>query len=310
MAWVDKNIHIPLSDRQRTRFDENQQVKRVFSKTDQGAQAIAARDAALTELDKKYKATAAAEADWMSGAAKGYNNWLEEISNVSGTVSDGVKTTMDSAFTNVTSMLEGNKVSWKSWGVSVLQIIEKVALQMAVVSAMGGGSSSSSGLFGSLVGGVASYFGGSAASGAASSSSFSSGAYSNLSFNAKGGVYDSPSLNSFSGGVYNTPTMFAFAQGAGVFGEAGPEAIMPLTRAADGSLGVRAVGGGNSSGVSGGAPQVYISIDGNGNSSSKSSDGWEQFGTQISNYVKQLYQQEKTKDLRPGGDIWNAMKSR
>ncbi|MDF1895079.1 phage tail tape measure protein [Rahnella contaminans] len=299
-----------LSDRQRTRFDETQQVNRVFSKTDQGAQAIAARDAALTELDKKYKATAAAEADWMSGAAKGYNNWLEEISNVSGTVSDGVKTTMDSAFTNVTSMLEGNKVSWKTWGISVLQIIEKVALQMAVVSAMGGGSSSSSGLFGSLVGGVASYFGGSAASGAASSSSFSSGAYSNLSFNAKGGVYDSPSLNSFSGGVYNTPTMFAFAQGAGVFGEAGPEAIMPLTRAADGSLGVRAVGGSNSSGSSGGAPQVYITIDGNGNSSSQSSDGWEQFGTQISNYVKQLYQQEKTKDLRPGGDIWNAMKSR
>lgn len=299
-----------LSDRQRARFDETQQVNRVFSKTDQGAQAIAARDAALTELDKKYKATAAAEADWMSGASKGYNNWLEEVSNVSGTVSDGVKNTLDSAFTNVTSMLEGNKVSWKSWGVSILQIIEKVALQMAVVSAMGGGSSSSSGLFGSLVGGVASYFGGSGTSGAAASSSFSSGAYSNLSFNAKGGVYDSPSLNSFSGGVYNTPTMFAFAQGAGVFGEAGPEAIMPLTRAADGSLGVRAVGGGNSSGVSGGAPQVYISIDGNGNSSSKSSEGWEQFGTQIANYVKQLYQQEKAKDLRPGGDIWNAMKSR
>jgi len=299
-----------LSDRQRARFDETQQVNRVFSKTDQGAQAIAARDAALTELDKKYKATAAAEADWMSGASKGYNNWLEEVSNVSGTVSDGVKNTLDSAFTNVTSMLEGNKVSWKSWGVSILQIIEKVALQMAVVSAMGGGSSSSSGLFGSLVGGVASYFGGAGTSGAAASSSFSSGAYSNLSFNAKGGVYDSPSLNSFSGGVYNTPTMFAFAQGAGVFGEAGPEAIMPLTRAADGSLGVRAVGGGNSSGVSGGAPQVYISIDGNGNSSSKSSEGWEQFGTQIANYVKQLYQQEKAKDLRPGGDIWNAMKSR
>lgn len=299
-----------LSDRQRARFDETQQVNRVFSKTDLGAQAIAARDAALTELDKKYKATAAAEADWMSGASKGYNNWLEEVSNVSGTVSDGVKSTLDSAFTNVTSMLEGNKVSWKSWGVSILQIIEKVALQMAVVSAMGGGSSSSSGLFGSLVGGVASYFGGSGTSGAAASSSFSSGAYSNLSFNAKGGVYDSPSLNSFSGGVYNAPTMFAFAQGAGVFGEAGPEAIMPLTRAADGSLGVRAVGGGNSSGTSGGAPQVYISIDGNGNSSSKSSDGWEQFGTQIANYVKQLYQQEKMKDLRPGGDIWNAMKSR
>lgn len=297
-----------LSDRQRSRLDETQQVNRVFDKTDKGAQAIAARNSALEELDKKYKATAAAEADWMSGASRGYNNWLEETRNVSGTVADGVRTTMDGAFSNVTSMLEGNKVSWKSWGVSVLQIIEKVALQMAVVNAMGGGGSSS-GLFGSLIGGAASYFGGAAAgSGASGSSSFSSGAYDNLSFNAKGGVYDSPSLNSFSGGVYNTPTMFAFAQGAGVFGEAGPEAIMPLTRAADGSLGVRAVGGGNSAGTGGGAPQVYITIDGNGNANAQSTGGWEQFGTQIANFVNQLYQQNKVKDLRQGGDIWNAIK--
>ena len=296
-----------LSDRQRSRFDETQQVNRVFAKTDQGAAAISARNAALTELDNKYKATAAAEADWMSGASRGYSNWLEEISNVSGTVSDGVKATMDSAFSNVTSMLEGNKVSWKSWGVSVLQIIEKVALQMAAVSLMGGSSGGSAwgGLLGTIAGGAASYFGGGAA--ASSSNAFASGSYSNLSFNAKGGVYDSPSLSSFSNGVYSSPTMFAFAKGAGVFGEAGPEAIMPLTRAADGSLGVRALGSGGSG--SGGAPQVYITIDSSGNASTESSGGWEQFGTQIANYVNQLYQQNKAKDLRPGGDIWNAMKN-
>ncbi|MGY3161107.1 phage-related minor tail protein, partial [Ewingella americana] len=106
----------------------------------------------------------------------------------------------------------------------------------------------------------------------------------------------------------NTPTMFAFAQGAGVFGEAGPEAIMPLTRAADGSLGVRAVGGGNSAATGGGAPQVYITIEGNGNANAQSTGGWEQFGTQIANFVNQLYQQNKVKDLRQGGDIWNAIK--
>ena len=55
-------------------------------------------------------------------------------------------------------------------------------------------------------------------------------------------LHDSPSLSAYSGGVYSTPQYFAFAKGAGVFGEAGPEAIMPLTRGADGSLGVRAVG--------------------------------------------------------------------
>lgn len=58
--------------------------------------------------------------------------------------------------------------------------------------------------------------------------------------NAKGGVYDSPSLSQYSGGIYDTPQLFAFAKGAGVFGEAGPEAIMPLRRGRDGTLGVRA----------------------------------------------------------------------
>jgi lambda family phage tail tape measure protein len=38
------------------------------------------------------------------------------MSNIAGTVSDGVKSSLDGAFSNVTSMLEGNKVSWKSWG--------------------------------------------------------------------------------------------------------------------------------------------------------------------------------------------------
>lgn len=63
--------------------------------------------------------------------------------------------------------------------------------------------------------------------------------------NALGGVYDSPSLSKYSGGVYNTPQLFAFAKGAGVFGEAGPEAIMPLSRGPNGKLGVESHGGGD-----------------------------------------------------------------
>lgn len=60
---------------------------------------------------------------------------------------------------------------------------------------------------------------------------------------AKGGVFTSPSLSQYSNGVYDKPHAFAFAKG-GVFAEAGPEAIMPLSRGADGSLGVDASGAG------------------------------------------------------------------
>lgn len=46
------------------------------------------------------------------------------------------------------------------------------------------------------------------------------------------------------GGVVSSPTHFPMRGGTGLMGEAGPEAILPLSRGADGSLGVRAQAGG------------------------------------------------------------------
>ena len=46
------------------------------------------------------------------------------------------------------------------------------------------------------------------------------------------------------GGVVDGPTQFPMRGGVGLMGEAGPEAIMPLARGADGRLGVRGGGGG------------------------------------------------------------------
>ena len=46
------------------------------------------------------------------------------------------------------------------------------------------------------------------------------------------------------GGVVAQPTNFAMRGGMGLMGEAGPEAIMPLARGADGRLGVQSAGGG------------------------------------------------------------------
>ncbi|MBD3766214.1 MAG: phage tail tape measure protein, partial [Rhodobacterales bacterium] len=46
------------------------------------------------------------------------------------------------------------------------------------------------------------------------------------------------------GGVVTQPVTFPMRGGRGLMGEAGPEAIMPLTRGPDGRLGVQAQGGG------------------------------------------------------------------
>lgn len=62
---------------------------------------------------------------------------------------------------------------------------------------------------------------------------------------AKGGVFSQGQVMPFAkGGIVSQPTNFPMKGGTGLMGEAGPEAIMPLTRGPDGRLGVASQGGG------------------------------------------------------------------
>jgi hypothetical protein len=66
-------------------------------------------------------------------------------------------------------------------------------------------------------------------------------------FFAKGGAFNGGKVvkKYANGGIVNRPTLFPMANGMGLMGEAGPEAVMPLSRGQDGSLGVTASGGGS-----------------------------------------------------------------
>ena len=60
----------------------------------------------------------------------------------------------------------------------------------------------------------------------------------------KGGTFSQGRVMPFAkGGVVSGPVTFPMRGGTGLMGEAGPEAIMPLARGADGKLGVRGGGG-------------------------------------------------------------------
>jgi phage-related minor tail protein len=77
-------------------------------------------------------------------------------------------------------------------------------------------------------------------------SSAVSGLFGGFSAFAEGGSFAQGRVMPFAtGGVVSSPTYFPMRGGTGLMGEAGPEAIMPLTRGADGKLGVRAAGGGS-----------------------------------------------------------------
>ena len=61
---------------------------------------------------------------------------------------------------------------------------------------------------------------------------------------AGGGSFSQGRVMPFAkGGVVSSPTTFPMRGGTGLMGEAGPEAIMPLSRGPDGRLGVRGGGG-------------------------------------------------------------------
>jgi tape measure domain-containing protein len=95
------------------------------------------------------------------------------------------------------------------------------------------------------------------------------------------------------GGIVKKPTFFQYASGGygnfGLMGEAGPEAIMPLRRGANGKLGVEASGSG--------VGNVVVNVDAKGTTAQGDGPSANQLGKVIGAAV----QAELVKQQRPGG---------
>ncbi|WP_105464425.1 phage tail tape measure protein [Escherichia coli] len=198
----------------------------------------------LSDQQDYYAKADALRSNWNAGLQEGLTNWADSATDYASLAADAVVSTMDGLVSNISDALAGNVVDWRNWGSSVLQEVSKILMNAAIVNGLKSLSKSMSGA-GGWAGTVGDWLSGAVA-------------------NAKGGVYTSANLSAYSNTIVDTPTYFAFAKGAGLMGEAGPEAIMPLTRAADGSLGVRAVGNVNGGGGFVYSPVYHISIQNKG----------------------------------------------
>lgn len=210
--------------------------------------------AALSKTEKdlqettiaNYDQMTAAQGDWRKGASSAFQNYLEQARDVAGQTR--------SLFTNAFSSMEDaivnfamtGKFSFADFTKSILADMVRIETQRAA-----------SGLFSSLaslgVSAASAWFGGGASSAGSTQAGYSpeiidawaaarqadGGAWSNgVQLFANGGA--------FTNTIVSTPTAFGMAGGKiGVMGEAGDEAIMPLTRTSGGQLGVMAVGGGS-----------------------------------------------------------------
>ncbi len=163
------------------------------------------------------------ETQWQMGAGKAWQDYSDQVANAAQRSREAWSEALGGITDNITQMVMSGKASWGD-------LIKTIAMRQ-VSGWVGQGVASLGGFAKSIFG------------------------------FANGAAFDSPGLKQYRNQVHDTPQVFAFAKGGapnvGVFGEAGPEAVMPLTRAPDGNLGVRAI---NAAAGSAGRPSVSLTM--------------------------------------------------
>jgi len=123
--------------------------------------------------------------------------------------------------------LRTGELNFKQFAANVVEILLRSGIDSVVQSLLNPQSSGSQGAGNAIASFFANLFGGG---------------------QAKGGAWNDGTQFFAKGGVVNATTAFGMSNNKiGVMGEAGPEAILPLTRTPNGDLGVKSVGGGSGS---------------------------------------------------------------
>ncbi len=166
--------------------------------------------------------------DFQPGAALavGIEQYIESAGNLSQNVAKLVTSVFNGLEDHLFQFVKTGKFGFKDFANSIIDDIERIAIKMLLIRAI-------TGAFGS-VGSIE-----------APSADNTLPAFENTTGQvaaANGGAWMRGVQMFANGGVVGSPTMFRHANGLGVMGEAGPEAIMPLSRGSDGKLGVKGSG--------------------------------------------------------------------
>lgn len=214
-----------------------------------------------------YGARLEAQRDYRNGARRAWQNIQADAADVASATDDMLTTGFNTASNALADFATTGKFKFRDFASSVINDMARIANQQAATGLL-------SGVIGAGVSAFSGWAGGSATAGA-SASGYTGNAYANwAAAQADGGAWANgvqffANGAAFTNSIVSRPTAFGMAGGGtGVMGEAGPEAILPLARGADGSLGVRSVGGGGGTALQVNAP-VAVNVE------DRSSEGME-----------------------------------
>lgn len=174
------------------------------------------KDASLSEYDAYYAERLKQEGDWSVGASEALKNYQSEIENIAKSTENLFTKAFKGMEDALVNFIKTGKLDFESLADSIITDLIRIQVQQSITVPLSKG-----------VGDVITLL----------TKGFASGG----SFN-QSGVQAFANGGTFTNQIVNQPTLFKFAKGIGMMGEAGAEAIMPLTRGSDGKLGVQASG--------------------------------------------------------------------
>lgn len=244
------------------------------------------------ESERRYQQQLAAEqGNWVNGAHRAYQNYLDKAADVAGQTDALFSNAFQGMEDSLVKFVTTGKGSFKDLAKSILADLARMEIRILMSKAL-------QAILGGFMGGTT----GTTTGTTTIPENFTGP-------RANGGVFDAGGeITAFArGGVVNSPTLFQFAKGTGLMGEAGPEAIMPLTRGPDGKLGVMAHAAG-SAGSAGVTIHQTINVEAGGDgevSAGQSAEAARAFAGRMKAVALQAIAEEQ----RPGGSLWRMARA-